>query len=417
MLWIQKAMQLRCIQFCKVKSMISIISNRQSTRYSKIRELRTEVSLRQFKNINYQKICDFHTTSKLYVPPFLAIILRPILRLSAFLLGRGIKQWWQKKSTKEKEQYKILFKENRNMFLGSLSLLCLIFILYYLTHLETDPITKRKRFIIFNKKEQNVLGKLILEMHLEEHRGSLVSYNHPAYKRLIKIIRNILNKNKDLNGVNEKDWTLTIVDSPIRNAYVLPGKNIFFFLGVLDIIDNDDQLSIILAHEMAHELLLHPIEQFSHSLLIDVLMVIPILLLWACFPDVLAFLSQIIGQHIINLLHNLPFSRALENEADLVGLGLAARACVDVREAVVFWGIMRTLSEMNLAMDVVPWLSTHPAHGDREQNLNNKLPKAIELRNLSGCPKLSPIDPRTKFYERTMKDHEYYFKRRGIIPT
>ncbi|XP_015188621.1 PREDICTED: metalloendopeptidase OMA1, mitochondrial-like [Polistes dominula] len=93
------------------------------------------------------------------------------------------------------------------------------------------------------------------------------------------------------------------------------------------------------------------------------------------------------------------------------------KACVDVREAVVFWGIMRTLSEMNLAMDIVPWLSTHPAHGDREQSLNNKLPKAIELRSLSGCPELSPIDPRSKFYKRSMKDHEYYFKQKGIIPT
>lgn len=140
-------------------------------------------------------------------------------------------------------------------------------------------------------------------------------------------------------------------------------------------------------------------------------MTIPILLLWASFPDSLAFLLHVIGQHIVNLLHNLPYSRSLENEADEVGLKLAAKvshsvkvfrsifyhtkstkyrtydsfkACVDVREAVVFWGTMRVLSEMKLASKVVPWLSTHPAHGDREKSLNKKITKAIELMKSSG---------------------------------
>lgn len=142
-------------------------------------------------------------------------------------------------------------------------------------------------------------------------------------------------------------------------------------------------------------------------------MTIPILLLWASFPDSLAFFLHMIGQHIVNLLHNLPYSRSLENEADEVGLNLAARvshsvevvliletlyhtkstkcitydsfkACVDVREAVVFWGTMRILSEMKLAANIVPWLSTHPAHGDREQSLNKKMTKAIELMKSSG---------------------------------
>lgn len=118
MLWIQKAIKLRHIHYFKIKSMICIIPNHQSIRYSKICILRTKVSLKQLKNINYQKVCNFHTTSKLYIPPIFAVILRPILRLSAFILGRGIKRWWQKKSTQEQEYYKLMFRENRNIFLG-----------------------------------------------------------------------------------------------------------------------------------------------------------------------------------------------------------------------------------------------------------------------------------------------------------
>lgn len=52
----------------------------------------------------------------------------------------------------------------------------------------------------------------------------MVTKDHPAYKRLIKIIENILIKNKDLISAEDKNWTLTIVDSPVKNAYVLPAR-------------------------------------------------------------------------------------------------------------------------------------------------------------------------------------------------
>lgn len=180
-------------------------------------------------------------------------------------------------------------------------------------------------------------------------------------------------------------------------------------------VDNDDQLAFILAHEMAHALLSHAIEQYSNAMKLEVLLLIPFLMLFAYFPDIVAIFFYVVIEYLMMILYNLPYSRALENEADDVGLKLAAKACVDVREAVVFWASMRTLSEIKLEKDVVPWLSTHPAHGDREQSLNKKLPQALELMKSSGCSPLHPTDPRKKFYERTQRDHETYFKHKGVF--
>jgi len=59
----------------------------------------------------------------------------------------------------------------------------------------------------------------------------------------------------------------------------------------------------------------------------DFLIAIPILLVWALFPDVTAFIIHMIGERIINIMYNLPYSRVLENEADEVGLKLAAKVC------------------------------------------------------------------------------------------
>jgi len=59
----------------------------------------------------------------------------------------------------------------------------------------------------------------------------------------------------------------------------------------------------------------------------DFLIVIPILLVWALFPDMAAAIIHMIGERIVNIIYNLPFSRVLENEADEVGLKLAAKVC------------------------------------------------------------------------------------------
>ena len=43
-----------------------------------------------------------------------------------------------------------------------------------------------------------------------------------------------------------------MVEDDVQNAFVLPNGNIFIFTGMLEICDNDDQLAMILAHEMGN---------------------------------------------------------------------------------------------------------------------------------------------------------------------
>lgn len=166
---------------------------------------------------------------------------------------------------------------------------------------------------------------------------------------------------------------------------------------------------------MAHSLLLHSLEALSDQVLLDLLIIVPILLVWALFPDLVAAVIHMIGERLVNIIYKLPYSRILENEADEVGIKLAAKACIDVREAVVFWAMMRTLTDMHLLPPELPWISSHPSHGDREKNLNEIMTKALELRKDSGCSVLPVVDPRTKFYKRSPKEQEIYFRQRGTI--
>jgi metalloendopeptidase OMA1, mitochondrial len=74
---------------------------------------------------------------------------------------------------------------------------------------------------------------------------------------------------------------------------------------------------------------------------------------------------------------HLPYSRLLETEADQVGLQLSAKACFDVRESVSFWQRMNLVSEYegDVTAQVPEFLSTHPTHESRAQQLEKSIPE------------------------------------------
>ncbi len=96
----------------------------------------------------------------------------------------------------------------------------------------------------------------------------------------------------------------------------------------------------------------------------------------------------------------LPFSRFLEEEADKVGLHLAAKACYDVRSMPLFWRRQHLESE-----NIPEIFSTHPAHINRASDIEKMIPevnisfcfnyyyffnslKALKLREQCNCYKL-----------------------------
>jgi len=84
-------------------------------------------------------------------------------------------------------------------------------------------------------------------------------------------------------------------------------------------VENDDELAIIMAHEMSHAILQHAAEEISHSRLLDIISIGLVLVFWAILPtDLTAALTQFCADRFLKFLFELPFSRQLEKEADTV---------------------------------------------------------------------------------------------------
>ncbi|KAG7164353.1 Metalloendopeptidase OMA1-like 1 [Homarus americanus] len=157
------------------------------------------------------------------------------------------------------------------------------------------------------------------------------------------------------------------------------------FRGMMDLLENEDQVAFVLAHEMSHAILEHSAEQLSHGYLLDVLILMPLAVIWAFIPsDGLAVVTHWFLNQVVQVLLQLPYSRSLENEADCVGLRLAAKMSV-----------MDKLREARGEVGEEPaWLSTHPSHSDRQEMLDYQMSEALMLREACQCPRLTKSDPR-----------------------
>jgi predicted Zn-dependent protease len=84
----------------------------------------------------------------------------------------------------------------------------------------------------------------------------------------------------------------------------------------------------------------------------------------------------------------LPFSRTQESEADHIGLILMARAGYDPHGALAFWQRMERAAGGGSPPE---YLSTHPSHGTREQQIEAWLPEAMRYYDAGSRAPVEPL--------------------------
>lgn len=165
------------------------------------------------------------------------------------------------------------------------------------------------------------------------------------------------------------DWEVNVIDSPELNANCGPGGKIIFYTGLIEKLKlTDDEIAAVMGHEIAHALREHGRESMSKAY--GVQMATQIGSAFGVGDGSLQLANM--G---VEYLMTLPNSRSNENEADLIGLELSARAGYNPNAAVSLW------QKMGAAGGSAPpeFLSTHPSSGSRTQALQETIPKVMPL--------------------------------------
>ncbi len=200
-------------------------------------------------------------------------------------------------------------------------------------------------------------------------QGALAPANHPQLMRLRSIAERLIKHAARFNpDAAAWKWEVNLIGSKQINAFCMPGGKIVFYTGILDTLRlTDDEVAVVMGHEVAHALREHARERLAKN-------------------GITRFGTAILGAAIsggryADLIHQagglatLKFSRDNETDADAVGLDLAARAGFDPRTGVTLWQKM-TAANRNAPPQ---FLSTHPSGPNRIKEIERHLPAVMPI--------------------------------------
>jgi predicted Zn-dependent protease len=163
-------------------------------------------------------------------------------------------------------------------------------------------------------------------------------------------------------------WEVNLLNSPTVNAFCMPGGRIAFYNGILTKLNlTDDEVAMVMGHEIAHALREHAREQAGKNTATSLVARIAGAAGAAYFG-----VDPRLGDAAAGVVAKgaaLSYSRGDETEADLVGMDLAARAGFDPRAGIALWQKMGSVNKSQ----PLPFLSTHPSGKDRINEMNKNM--------------------------------------------
>ncbi len=230
--------------------------------------------------------------------------------------------------------------------------------------------------------EQLALQQYRQQLSRAAEKRALAPADHPQLRRLRAIAERIIPHALAWNPrAREWKWEVNLIGSKQINAYCMPGGKIAFYTGILDQLQlTDDEVAMVMGHEIAHALREHARERMGKGVVTEGLARVggAVLSAWLGVDPRLTDGAARGGAS----LAMLSFSRGDETEADLVGMELAARAGYDPRAGVTLW------RKMSAASKGAPpqWLSTHPSGKSRITEIEQSLPKVLPLYERARAP-------------------------------
>jgi predicted Zn-dependent protease len=199
-------------------------------------------------------------------------------------------------------------------------------------------------------------------------------------------------------------WEFHVVDSPVVNAFAIPGGFVYLTRGILAHMNTEAEMVGVMGHEIGHVTARHSAQQISRSQLAGLGLGLSMILV----PETRPFGDLL--QSGLGLMF-LKFGRDDETEADGLGVRYAVELGYDPRPVAGFFDV---LSRMREGDEVLPsWLSTHPDPADRAEKilaLARELPpgdrKLVETpfkRRLEGL--VFGDDPREGFMDGNVFKH------------
>ena len=255
----------------------------------------------------------------------------------------------------------------------------LIIALLLLSSCGSVPITGRKQILLVS--DQEVLTSSLTQ-YSEYMKSAPVSSNASGKNMVTRVGKKIAAATEQYlkaNGLSAElsnfSWEFNLVKDNQVNAFCMPGGKIVVYEGLLKLVSSDDELAVVLGHEVAHAVAKHSNARMSQQLMTQY----GAQILTQALSNKSAAIQKA-GSTIYGLGAQygltLPFSRKHESEADYMGLIFMTMAGYDPNVAITFWQKMSASG----GAKVPEFMSTHPSDATRINDIKKILPELNKYR-------------------------------------
>ena len=225
-------------------------------------------------------------------------------------------------------------------------------LLIFLSACARNPVTGKRQLVLMSEKQEIAMGQ-------EADPQIVAAYGLYEDKALQEFIDQKGQEMARISHRNQLDYTFRILDSPIINAFALPGGYVYFTRGIMAHFNNEAEFAGVLGHEIGHITARHSVAQQRNSLLSQLGLIAGVVLV----PEFGQFAEQA-SQGLSLML--LKFGRDAETQSDELGVEYSSKIGYDAREMAGFFNTLERNQVSSGAGELPEFLSTHPSPAGRE---------------------------------------------------
>lgn len=239
----------------------------------------------------------------------------------------------------------------------------------------TNPVTGRTSLVIVSPGEERAMGAQSFAEIRKQQPATGDAGKDARVRRIGERIARAVGAE-----LPDAQWEFVVFESAEVNAFALPGGKVGVYTGLLALAASDDELAIVMGHEIGHVIARHGAERMSEGMVIAGVGALGAAAVESKTDAQKRELFTLAYGGLTTVARVLPHSRANESEADRMGAIYAARAGYDPRAAITFWQKMSAQK----GADGTPgaWaklMATHPADAERIAALRALMPQVVPI--------------------------------------
>ncbi len=240
------------------------------------------------------------------------------------------------------------------------------------TGCAVNPVTGKKEVILVSEGQEAAMGA---------QSDPAVTAQFGLYPDA-KIQKFIDEKGQKMAAISHRPglkYQFRVVDSPVINAFAVPGGYVYFTRGIMAYFNNEAQFAGVLGHEIGHITARHSARQQTKAIIGQVGVMGAMIL----SPRVAEFGEQ--AMQGMQLLF-LKFGRDDERQSDELGVQYSSKIGYDASQMADFFQTLSRQQQQSGTEAIPDFLSTHPNPDDRYNTVHQL---ADQWKQQNGNPKLA----------------------------